>query len=68
VPVTRSVSLLDPGEVEERGRELVAGGPDAALDVRPRLGDERDVVAEADVARPDRVEHPPGAALDPVGD
>src|SRR5213592_1932973 len=64
VLVPRPVQLFEAGEVEERLRQVVAAGPLAAVDLLPRLGAVRHVVAEPEVAGADRVEHPAGPSLD----
>jgi hypothetical protein len=67
VLVPRAVPLLDAGQVEERLCNVVAFGTLAALHLLPRLLAVRHVVPEAEVAGADRVEHPAGPPLDPVG-
>ena len=64
VLVARALPLLDAGEVEERLGELVAVGPLSPLDLLPGLGPVGNVVAEADLAGADRVEHPARLPLD----
>jgi hypothetical protein len=64
--VARAVALLDSGKVEERGGEVVVRLL-AAVDLLPRGGVVGNVVAEAEVARADRVEHPAGTAIDLLG-
>ena len=61
------VSLLDPGEVKERLREVITLGPLPTLDLLPRLGAVGHVVTEAEIARADRVEHPARPPLDAFG-
>jgi hypothetical protein len=68
VLVPSAVSFLDPREVEERLREVVALGPLSSLDLLPRLLAVGKVVAEADLVCPDRVEDPAGPALDRLRD
>jgi len=65
VLVARAVALLDTRQVEEPGGKIV-GGALAAVDLLPGCWVVGNVVAEADVAGPDRVEHPAGAAFDRV--
>ena len=65
--VARAVPFLDPGEMEERLGEVVSGRPLAAVDLLPRLGAIRNVVAEPELARADRVEHPARPPLDRLG-
>src|SRR4029450_1857321 len=64
VLVPQPVALLDPGKVEERLGEVVSLRSLTALDLLPRLGPVRQVVAEAEIARADRVEHPARPSLD----
>src|SRR5262249_39352015 len=63
VLVPRPVALFDPREMEEAGGELVLRKltPPNQL---PGLRVVRDIVAEADLRRADRVEHPARAAFD----
>jgi len=68
VLVTRAIALLDPRKVEERLGQLVAFRPLAALDLLPGRLAVGQVVAEANLARTDRVQDPAGAALDRRGD
>jgi hypothetical protein len=68
VLVARAVSLLDPGEMEERLGEVVALGPLAALDLLPRAGVVGDVVAEPDLTPANRVQHPAGPPFHLLGD
>jgi hypothetical protein len=63
MPVAWAVSLLDAGEVEEPFGEVVAFGPLAALDLLPCAFAVGKIVAEPEVTRPDRVEHPPRTPL-----
>jgi hypothetical protein len=58
------VALLDAREVEERRGELVALRALPALDLRPGRFVVRQVVAEPDVSRADRVENPARAPFD----
>src|SRR5438477_259220 len=64
VLVPGRIQLFDPGEVEERLRELVPRRPLTAPDLFPRGCVVGEVVPEADPGRADRVEHPPRAAID----
>ena len=66
--VARAVPLLDTCEVEEAGGNVVVGRELAAVDVLPRPLVVRHVVAEAELRRADRVEHPARTALDGTGD
>jgi hypothetical protein len=68
VLVARAVALLDPGEVEERLGEVVAVRALPAVDLGPGLFAVGKVVAEAQVARSDRVQNPAGPALDRLRD
>ena len=58
VLVAPAVPLLDASEVEERLGELVALGELSPLDLLPRLRPVRNVVPEAELMGPDRVEDP----------
>ena len=64
VPVPRRAALLEAREVEERLGEIVADRTLASVDPLPGLRPVGHVVAEAELARPERVEHPPGLPLD----
>src|SRR5262249_49994283 len=64
VLVAAAVALLDAREVEERLGEIVPDRTLAALDGFPRVGTVRDVVAESELGRTDRVQHPTRAPLD----
>ena len=66
VLVARAVPLLHARKMEEAGGDVVAG-QFAALELLPRLRVIGDVVAEAELGRADRVEHPARAALDLLG-
>jgi hypothetical protein len=68
VLVPRAVALLDSRQVEERLGKLVVPGALAAGDLLPGALPIRDVVAEADLARTERVENPARAAFDRRGD
>ncbi len=69
VPVApRRVPFLDPCEVEEGLREVVAVRALPPLHLLPGGGVVGNVVAETEIAGADRVEHPAGAPLDPLGD
>ena len=65
VLVAPAATLFHSGEVKEPVSQLVADGALAPLELLPRLGAVGHVVAEADLGRADRVEHPPCTALDP---
>jgi len=64
VLVARGIPLFDTGEVEERLCQLVAFRPPALVNLLPGLRSIGNVVAEPELARPDRVENPPGLPLD----
>src|SRR6185312_7428473 len=64
VLVTRAVPLLDAGKMEEAVREVVANGSLAAIDLLLGGGVVRQVVAEAELGRADRVEHPARTSFD----
>jgi hypothetical protein len=60
----RAFPLLDAGEVEERLGELVVFRPLSTLHLLPGRGPVGDIVPEAELAGPDRVEDPPCLPLD----
>ena len=68
VLVARAVSLLETREVEERLGKLVALGPLSPGDLLPGVGRVGNVVPEAELAGPDRVEDPAGLPLDRLRD
>ena len=65
--VAGSRTFLEAGEVEERSCKVVAARALEPVDRRPPLRPVRHVVAEAELARADRVEHPAGPPLHPLG-
>ena len=64
VLVAGTVSLLDAGKMEEAVGEVVADRSLAAIDLLPGSGVVRQVVAEAELGRADRVEHPARTSFD----
>src|SRR5438067_134533 len=67
VRVAAALDFLDPRELEERLGEVVTDRTLPAFDRVPGIFAKRNGVAEADVARADRIEHPARAPLDPLG-
>jgi hypothetical protein len=65
--VAGRADLLDPGEMEEGGGEVVSFGQLAALDLLPGLGPVWQVVAEGKTPRPERVENPASPGLHALG-
>src|SRR5439155_7293658 len=61
------IPLLDPREVEEAFGNVVPLGAFAALDSLPRVCVVWQIVTEADIGCPDRIQHPPGTTLDRRG-